>query len=262
MKAAQITALCSALVSAAVMATGAPALATVSLTVQPLVAEFNAPSGSNGRTTVTVTNTGTGAERIKISHTDWRTLVDGSMTLERVGAERGHSITKQLSLSSYQFTLQPGERRDLTLALAVPASFTESKSYWGGFLINANEIAAPVSSVGVAATVFVYENVGSPRKHLQIQSMRVSPNAGVPDLVVRLHNDSLGYCRPSAHVRVEQAGRVVRNQDLKVSTVFPGATRILTQSLGPLPAGDYRVEITLDYGGDSIVDGVTVAHLH
>lgn len=241
----------------------APASAAVSLTVEPLVAEFNAPPGSNGRFPVFISNSGTTPERIIIRKNDWRTLADGSTALEKVGAEGAHSITRDLSLSAYQFVLQPGERRELSMLLTVPQDLSPAaNSYWGGFLVSGNEVDAPPSAVGIAATVFVYNNVGSPRRHLGLQSMRVVTRAQESDLIVRLRNDAQGYCRPSAHLLVEQYGRIVRDQKIDVSTVFPNSTRIITQRLGKLAAGDYRIELTLDYGGESVIDGITQAHVH
>jgi hypothetical protein len=227
------------------------------------------PSGSGvGRRgddgAAAVTNRGTEPERFSARPTDWRTLADGSTALERPGAEGPNSITPDLSLSSYQFILQPGERRELSLLLAIPAQFPLTPaSYWGGFLVSAAVVSAPASAVGVAATVFAYENVGAPRRHLAMQSMRVvQKQDGTSDLVARLRNDSPGYCRASAHVLIEQAGRIVRDDKVSVSTVFPGSTRILTQALGKLAPGNYRVEVAIDYGGDSILDGTTDAHVH
>jgi hypothetical protein len=253
--------LVAALVCAASLRTAASA--AVSMTVQPLVAEFSASPGAVGRTSVTVTNNGTEPERFTARPTDWRTLADGSTTLEKAGAEGAHSITRGLSLSAYQFVLQPGERREISLSLAVPGSFPGTPaSYWGGFLVSAAVVSAPPSAVGIAATVFVYENVGAPRRHLTLQSMRVVQNKdGTSDLVARLRNDAPGYCRSAAHVLVEQAGRIVKDEKVNISTVFPGSTRLMTQSLGKLPPGDYRVEVAFDYGGDSILDGTTQAHV-
>lgn len=253
--------LAAALLSVAGLRT--PASAAVSMTVQPLVSEFNAPPGATGRVSVTVTNSGTEAERFIARPTDWRTLADGSTTLEKPGAEGAHSITRALSLSTYQFVLQPGEHREISLTLAVPSSFPAAPaSYWGGFLVGATTVSAPPSAVGIASTVFVYENVGAPRRHMALQSMRVVQNKdGTSDLIARLRNDSTGYCRAAAHVLVEQAGHIVRDDKVTVSTVFPGSTRFMTQSLGKLPPGDYRVEVAFDYGGDSILDGTSEAHV-
>lgn len=245
------------------IALGAQASATVSLTVEPLVAEFNAPPGSTGRFPVFVSNSGTTPERIVIRKTDWRTLADGSTALEKVGAEGANSITRDLSLSAYQFILQPGERRELSMLLSVPQSLSnQPASYWGGFLVSGNELNAPPSAMGIAATIFVYNNIGTPRRHLGLQSMRLVTHPEGSDLVVRLRNDAPGYCRPSAHLLVEQYGRILRDQKIDISTVFPNSTRILTQRLGKLAAGDYRIELTLDYGGDTVIDGVTNARVH
>lgn len=244
------------------LASAAPASATVSLTVEPLVAEFSTPPGDAGHVPVYVSNSGTSPERIVIRKTDWRTLADGSTALEALGSEGTHSITRDLSLSAYQFVLQPGERREISMLLSVPATRSSApNSYWGGFLVSGNEVGAPPSAMGIAATVFVYDNVGTPRRHLDLQSMRVVTRGGDSQLLVRLRNDAQGYCRPSAHLLVEQAGRILRDEKINVSTVFPNSTRILKQQLGKLTPGDYRVELTLEYGGDAVIDGITQANI-
>jgi hypothetical protein len=239
------------------------ARANISLGVQPLVAEFNVQPGSSGHIAVTISNNGTDPERVIARRTDWRTIADGSIALEKPGAERGHSITRDLSLSTYQFTLEPGENRTVTLALAMPDSTgLRSGSYWGGFIINATDVNAPPSALGVAATVFIYNNVGSPARRLRIQSMRLTGNGGDAKLIARFRNTGLGYVRPVAHLLIGEGGRIVRDQKITISTVFPGATRIMSQPIGHLPAGDYRVEMTIDYGGNSILDAVTNARIH
>lgn len=242
----------------------APARADVSMTVQPLVTEMNLAPGSSQRIQLIVRNNSAEAERIVARRTDWRTLSDGSTTLEKTGAERGHSITRALSLSAYQFSLEPGERRAITMTLDVPKSLpADPASYWGGFLVSAAQKDAPPSAVGIGATVFVYENVGTPVKRLKLQSMRVFSGAhDAPVLVARMHNDGQSYARCRAHLLVEQGGRIVRDLVPSVSVIFPNATRLLKQPLGALAPGTYQVELTLDYGGNSIIDGVTTAHIH
>jgi hypothetical protein len=248
---------------AAVITLAAPARADVSMTVQPLVTELNVAPGSSERIQLIVQNNTTQEERIVAHRTDWRTLADGSTTLERVGAERRHSITRALSLSAYQFELQPGERRTIALTLTVPKSVPPSPaSYWGGFLISASLKDAPPSAMGIGATVFVYNNVGNPSKHLTLQSMRiVSGPHGAPTLIARMRNDGQAYARCRGQLLIEQAGRVVKTVDPSLSVIFPTSTRLLKQSLGDLPPGDYRIELTLDYGGNSIIDGITNAHI-
>jgi len=242
---------------------GVPALADVSLTVQPLVSELSVPPGAAGHIKVLVKNSGSDPERIIARPVDWRTLIDGSTTIEHPGAEGDHSITRFLSLSVYQFDLQPNETRELALTLAMPDVFpNRSASYWGGYLVNAAPAANPASAIGVAATVFVYENVAAPHRHMTLQSMRVTPTGnGGAKLTARLRNDSSGYCRSQARLLIEQAGRIVREDKVIFSVVFPGSSRLLTQKIDKLPAGQYRFELTFDYGGDSILDGVTQAKI-
>jgi hypothetical protein len=240
----------------------APCFANIALSVQPLVAEFKVPPGSTGRLQVIVSNEGTDPERVLARRTDWRTIADGSITLEKVGAEHSHSITRDLSLSSYQFALQPGEHRQLTLSLSMPADAKRvAASYWGGFIINATDANAPPSALGVAATVFIYNNVDTPTRNVTVQSMRVLSGHDDNKLVVRFRNTGTSYVRPVAHLIIGQAGRVVHDQKITISTVFPGAVRIMTQQLGQLSPGAYRVELSIDYGGNSIIDAVTNANI-
>lgn len=235
-----------------------PAQAKVSLTVQPLVAQFEVPPGQAGHVTIAVSNSGSSSQVITAHPLDWRTIADGSIALEKVGAERQHSITRDLSLSSYQFVLAPGERREVTLTLNMPASVsTKPASYWGGFIFNSNDAGAPRNTVGVAATVFAYESVNSPSKNMSLQAMRVFSHDGSATLIARLRNTGASYVRPIAHLMIGQGGRIYRSVPVTINAVFPNATRIVSQNLGHLPPGEYVVELTIDYGGNSILDGIT-----
>lgn len=234
-----------------------PASAKVSLTVQPLVVQFNVSPGQSEHVAVAVSNSGSSPQVVSARRLDWRTLADGSIALERVGAERQHSITRDLSLSSYQFVLAPGERREVTLTLAVPQTASnEAASYWGGFIFNSHDAAATRNSVGVAATVFVYDNVASPSKNMSIQTMRVVSRGGSATLVTRLRNTGISYVRPIAHLMIGQGGRIYKTLPVSINAVFPNATRIVKEDLGHLPPGEYIAELTIDYGGNSILDGV------
>lgn len=244
--------------SALLVVPALPAAARVSLTVQPLVVQFDVAPGQSGRVNVAVSNSGSMPQVITARRLDWRTIADGSIALEKVGAERQHSIARDLSLSSYQFVLAPGERRDVTLTLNMPATASQNAaSYWGGFIFNSHDDSDTRNSVGVAATVFVYNNVGSPSKNFSIQAMRVVSHDGASTLVARLRNTGASYVRPIAHLMIGQGGRILRTAPVTINAVFPNSTRILNEDLGRLPPGDYVVELTIDYGGNSILDGVT-----
>lgn len=255
----------SGLLTFCLLATQAsPASAKVSLTVDPLVAEFNVPPGSAGHATVHVSNTGSSPQVITARRLDWRTVADGSITLEKVGAEGAHSITRDLSLSTYRFILAPGERRDVSLTLTVPPTLQPAPaSYWGGFIFDSSDVSSSRGEVGVAATVFVYENVNSPSKHVTLQALRVrTQHGGKSTLVARLRNTGASYIRPIAKLMIGQGGRVVRSDSVTVNTVFPNSTRIVSQDIGHLPPGEYTAELTIDYGGNSILDGITKFVIH
>ncbi|MBC5806316.1 MAG: hypothetical protein DLM53_12350 [Candidatus Eremiobacter antarcticus] len=263
MKITRVTLLGPLFAALLVTALSMPAAANLSITVQPLVSELSVAPGGSGHVKVLIKNSGTAAERIIARPVDWRTLSDGSTTLERPGAEGDSSITRFLSLSAYQFDLQPEETRELALTLEMPGTFsTKPASYWGGYLVSAAPVVNPSSAIGVAATVFVYQNINKPRKHMQMKSMHVASAAnGTAKLVAHLQNDGQGYCRSQSRLLIQQSGRIVREDKVTFPVLFPGASRTLTQNIDKLPPGDYQFELTFDYGGSSILDGVTRAQI-
>jgi hypothetical protein len=92
--------------------------------------------------------------------------------------------------------------------------------------------------------------------------MRIISDArGNATLIARMRNDAEGYARVRGRLLVESAGRILNDSSPALSVIFPSSTRILKQPLGHLAQGDYRFELTLDYGGNSIIDGVTTAHI-
>ncbi|MBC5806314.1 MAG: hypothetical protein DLM53_12360 [Candidatus Eremiobacter antarcticus] len=232
--------------------------ADLSLGVDPLVIEFTAKPGASARASIVVSNAGNQVEHVIAVPIDWRTLFDGNIAVERAGAEGARSLTSGLTLSDTDFVLQPRQVRTLTLTLEVPTSKPATPaSYWGGFLIEAKPLGAPGDSLGTGATVFVYDNVGQPRRHLAMRSLRLTGSGDQTRVEARLRNDGDSYLRIASHLAIQQAGRVVREFDIPMNSMFPQAERLLRQPLRGLAPGDYRVELSFDYGGETILDGVT-----
>ncbi|HEY4441704.1 MAG TPA: sporulation protein [Candidatus Elarobacter sp.] len=239
-----------------------PASAGLSLTVEPLVQELHVAPGASSAITVTVSNGGTDNEKVSIEPIDWTVTTDGNLQFRQTDLANPHSITRYLSVPSYSFVLAPGQKREFPLTMRLPASFPATAGvYWGGFLIRGASTGK--AGVGPAGTVFVYETVGSPKAHLGLKAMRVT-QSGTSGAVLsaRMQNDGNAYARVSARLLIEQGGRVVQDRDLATPTIFPGATRVMNEEIKNLPPGDYRAELTIDYGTDVVLTGSTEFRIH
>jgi hypothetical protein len=234
-----------------------PARAGLSLTVEPLVQELRVAPGASGAFSVTVTNGGTESEKVAVEPIDWNVSVEGALQFRQTDLANPKSLTRYLSVPAYQFTLAPGASREFPLTLRLPATFPAIPAvYWGGFLIRA--VSLVKGGVGPAGTVFVYETVGAPQAHLALKAMRVTQSgARGAMLTARLQNDGNAYARMSARLLIEQGGRVVQDRDISTPTIFPGALRVVNEQLKHLPPGEYRAELSIDYGTDVVLTGST-----
>jgi hypothetical protein len=231
---------------------------TINLSLTPLVSEMHVLAGAADRTFTEVTNNGDVEERITVEPIDWKTRLDGSISIERAGAEGTSSLTNYLQAIAYRFILQPHETRRLDVALSMPAGAVANKSYWGGLLIKATPLDGGLA-IGPAATFFVYDNTGSPRRHVSLLSLRASP-AGISRstvLAAVLKNDGAAYARVAGTITVSRNGKVVNRQNIAVGAIFPGRRRIVEQAISGLAPGRYSAEVTFDFGGEIIVGGDT-----
>ncbi len=234
------------------------AFAGTSLGVEPLVTQLTVEPGASSNISVSIGSDGDTPERIVISPLDWRTRIDGSVAIEPLGTEGVHSLTPFLSMATYQFILQPHEHRKVNLAVSIPAAFNPAPgSYWGGFIVKATPIDMPPSTTGPAATVFVYNDVGKPSRHLTLQSLRATAVKGDVHILARYHNDGVGYVRSGLLLTITQSGKTVHKDQIGLGAIFPGATRVVDHTVNGLPSGTYHVELSADYGGDTVIVGDT-----
>jgi hypothetical protein len=255
-----IAALARASIFVAAFAAGSlspAAAADRSLRVDPMIVEFSSPSDGDQKALVRVANSGSEPERVSAQGVDWHTSFDGAVTIERVGMERDRSLTPYLSISPASFVLQPGETRELALTLHVPAGAAPTLgARWGGFLVRATGLHDTDSSVAPGATVFVYETLGAPRRHLALTALSLHLDRGrSPQLTARFVNDGETYVRPICRLVIERGEALVREVAIPTNVIFPGDKRALRESLEPLPSGDYRLHLIVDYGGGTLLDG-------
>jgi hypothetical protein len=243
--------------AAATLGTG-PRPAGTSLSVSPLVTELRSQPGTPDRIEITIANDGARPERIVITPIDWRTESDGTLAMQRPGANAATSLTAFLSVSDPQFQLAPGARRTVTVTANLPPATKSPSSLWGGFIVKATDAGAAANSMGPASTVLFYDDIGEPRRHLKMEALRLIPGAGGHGTIVaRLRNDGDAYARTGAHVTIAQAGRILVDRQIAVGAVFPDRVRLLTEHVTGLRPGRATVSLRLDYGGDVLLDGET-----
>jgi hypothetical protein len=242
------------------VSTGAHArAATINMSANPLVTEMHVLPGHADSTSTDITNNGDTDERITVEPIDWTTRLDGSISIEPIGTEGPHSLTKYLVAESYRFILHPHEQRRLNVALSLPQTLTTAaRSYWGGFIIKAYPLNKSLA-IGPAATFFVYDDIGEPKRHVSISSLRVSRvwMQRSLQLIAHLKNDGSAYARTSGALVIKRGDAIVNRENIPVGVIFPGHDRIVEHVLRGLPRGHYTVEATFDYGGDVIVGGDT-----
>jgi hypothetical protein len=239
-----------------VWAQGAPG--TLSLTVSPLVVEFRVAAGDTAAATVTVRNDGSSEERIVAQSMDWRVAGDGAVRVEQPGTEGRSSIANFVRIEPADVVLAPGESRQLALTLDLPASFFQATAvYRSGFLVRAVPTSGPVS-FAPAATVVVYDTVGTPRSHVSLTELHVStPAAGTMILSTRIKNDGDAYARMSGRLILRRDGEIVADRTESIPVLFANEARRFAEVMRGLPAGTYSVSFTLDYGGPTLIDSST-----
>jgi hypothetical protein len=258
-----IRALASALVliaSALIPAVARADAPALQISVEPMVVQFAVAPGNAASTPVVVRNTGTQPAVVVVTPIDWRTTVDGTVKTERPGSEGVSSLGPELRLSANDFTLEPGESKQMTLALTLPAGFpATARDYWAGYFVRATAAGAPSArSFGVGANILAYETVGPPSRHLKFASLRVTDaGSGAVQLTARLQNDGRTFVRPQIRMTLAQAGRVVQQREDSTPAIFGGEGRLYTRTLRDLAPGAYGLQLTIDYGGATLVEGTT-----
>jgi hypothetical protein len=245
----------------AIALVAAPVLAapvSLSLTVSPLVVEFHAGAGDTATAKVTVHNGGADPERIVAMRMDWRVSADGTVRVEQPGTEGAASISDYLRMEPADSPLAPGETRELTLTLDLPASFSKATAvYHSGFLVRAVPLTGHVN-FGPGATVVAYDTVGTPVSHAKITQLHVgSQGSGSALLSARILNDGSAYARPTGRIVLRRDGQVVVDQTESIPVLFANESRVYNKALSGLAPGAYDVSFTIDYGGPTLIEGTT-----
>lgn len=230
------------------------------ISVEPLIVQFAIAPGGQASTRVVVKNVGTLGAAIVVAPIDWHPTVDGTVVTERPGLQGASSLGPYLRLTGNDFTLAPGETREMVLSLVLPPGLSSKpRDYWAGYFVRAVPAGSPAATTfGVGANILAYETVGAPKRHVQLTSLRVADAGnGAVRVAARLLNDGGTYARPQIRMQLAQSGRIVQSLDDTTPAILAGQPRTYARTLSGLARGSYALQLVVDYGGETLVQGTT-----
>lgn len=256
--------LAAAAMSAALLGSSAGAVfaqsasASLGSSVAPPVYDLMAKPGETFSKIMNVRNDSSGSQ-------SFRMVVQGISSSNEVGGLNflpvsSADLSGWMSVSPEDFTLAPGQSKDVTVTVKVPASAAPGGHYATVFAQSGGPQTggAQISSmVGSAFLVRVSGRVVESADVVEFSTAQARVIPGQPiEFTVRAKNTGNTHIRPQGTIEVF-------NGDIKVDeiavnpeglTVLPGAVRKFeVQSNKTLPAGRYRAQMTMVYGaGQSI----------
>lgn len=228
--------------------------------------------GSRNNDTVTITNTGDDVLTMKLYLGDSRQLPQG-IEEEVAPGSLNRSLVDWISLHNQVLELQPGESREVTLNLEVPAD--AEGSYWSKLYME--ETSTPSSAKGgrdgrsysvfmrQRVAVRIFEDVaGTGTLDATIRRVEATGvSEGRPQLSVRVENPGTLIARCKGHIELQDLQGAVL-EELPLGTrgefwVFPGGVRELTAQVEhSLAPGTYTALAVVDFGGEHLVAGDAV----
>jgi len=234
-----------------------------SFVVIPSRIEFEGAPGRAYAETLTIRNTGDTAEDIHISLCDWTIDREGNVQWLPPG-ELARTLCPWVSLSAWQFQLEPGESREVEVKLEVQED-PGPGSYWGMIVVSGNPLPLLPEegqftmrmhiTYGVA---LYYTNTKSALRAGVISDVRASPGED-GDCIVTFGFDNVGNAilRPHGYILIRDAsGADVCRAEVDQFVVLPGkSTKIIKHIEGNLTRGCYLAIVVIDYGGENLVAG-------
>lgn len=260
-----------ALIGAALLLAAAPAHAQVSVEVSPLRVELQAAPGSTTTQGITITNMGAEPVRVRGTVTDWDLSRDGAPQFEGAVTGGPYSATAWIRIAPPEQVIEPGRSGTVRFSLAVPAAGVEPAGYRTGVLFEfapgSEDVAMrgrQVAFKGRIATL-IYVNVGMPPLSAELTNLTSRTHGDQTQVVATLKNTSRRSTRTKGSLVVyDGAGRTVRQVPVPDVPLLPDSEREVAISVvdgaqhAALPAGEYRVELTLDVGLPAVIVGETV----
>jgi P pilus assembly chaperone PapD len=250
----------------AILLLAAPAAAQVSVEVSPLRIELKTAPGGTTTQSITVTNTGKDAVRLRSTVSDWHLSRDGAPQFVPA-ADARYSATSWVRVAPPEIVVAAGTEVIVRFTLAVPTD-AGAAGYRTGILFEfapADAAAPKAREVQVRSRIatLIYANVGEPPAAVELTDLQPRVTPGQPaQIVAVLKNTSRRTVRTRGTLTLyDKAGAAVSQTVVPDVPVLPESEReVATTAVNPdkaVPPGEYRVEIKIDVGMAAVIVGET-----
>ena len=252
----------------AALALALPAAAQTSVEVTPLRLELKAAAGGATTQSITVSNTGKEAIRVRATISDWHLSRDGSPQFAEA-ADPKYSASSWMRVAPPEIVVDAGKEAVVRFTLTVPASVVPA-GYRTSVLfefspVNASPIRKPreVAFRSRLATL-IYANVGEPPAAVELTDLRTRVLPDQPTHIIAvLKNTGQRTVRTRGTLTLyDKANAVVGQTIVPDVPLLPEAERevaipAFTADKPKPPPGEYRVEIKIDVGLPALIVGET-----
>lgn len=255
-----------ALIGALALAT--PAAAQISVEVTPLRLELKAAAGGTTTQSITVSNTGKDAVRVRATVSDWHLSRDGTPQFADA-ADPKYSASSWTRVAPPEIVVDAGKESAVRFSLTVPAGTTPA-GYRTGILfefspVNASPLPKPreVAFKSRIATL-IYVNVGEPTTSVEMTDLRTRVQTDQPTQIIAiLKNAGSRTVRTRGTLTMyDKTNAVIGQSTVPDVPVLPESEReVAIPAFNPdkpkPPPGEYRVEIKIDVGLPALIVGET-----
>ncbi len=237
--------------------------ASAKLAVAPLSLIVELPPGESTTETISLHNTGEEPVEVNLELMDWWRTPSGDLQVKNPGGlER--SCADWILYSPTSLSLEPGERREVSVELAVPED--TSGDHWA--LILASEETQPVEEdqpVTTRISVSYAIKILQKDPHNRIKSAKITniklEKSSPLKLSVNYENDGTAHLQTTGRVEIRDIqGETIKEFEIDKFPTLPGEKRTITvkedEAGGSLESGQYyQAIVTMDFGGDRLIQG-------
>ncbi len=240
-----------------------PKIGTSRLAVSPLTLKMEIPPGEISSKNLTIRNTGQDPVSVNIQLVDWWRTPEGNLQLLAPGA-RDRSCVDWMLYSTEALTMEPGEKRQVTIEVDVPED--ERGDHWAMLLITeqpeeANEDQPVTTRVTVNYAVkILQQDPTTNEKEAKVTGLKLVNKAPL-ELAIDFKNDGPTHLQTTGRAEIRNLqGETIREYEISKFPTLPGEERIIevgnTDKYDePLEPGTYYAIVVMDFGGDNLVQG-------
>ena len=250
------------------LALAVPAAAQTSVEVTPLRLELKATPGGTTTQSITVSNTGKEAVRVRAIVSDWHLARDGAPQFVDA-TDPKYSASGWMRVAPPEIVVDAGKESAVRFTLNVPAAVTPA-GYRTSVLfefspVNASPLPRPreVAFRSRIATL-IYANVGEPPAAVELTDLRTRALPDQPTQIIAvLKNAGARTVRTRGTLTLyDKTNAVIGQTTVPDVPVLPESEReVAIPAFNPdkpkPPPGEYRVEIKIDVGLPALIVGET-----